>query len=254
MTDRAEHPGRRYHDSGHDPFARRRRRALARRQAQIFSVALRTRIERHGQTIEGIRLNNLCANGAYSGVYWNDGSFQEISYVTGADSSEMGQGGVRVSMVPKDGGNMFRGTIMGSFTGDGWSANNLGDNLVGDLTFNPSNRLTNVSDVQKIWDFNPSIGGPIVKDKVWFNFTYRHWGVEKTVAGSYFDADPSPFRYVADTSRPAVDDGHIVSRAGRLAWQITSKDKLTVTTTIRASIATTGALRRRCLPTRLPCR
>jgi carboxypeptidase family protein len=180
------------------------------------------------QTIEGIRLNNLCANGAYSGVYWNDGSFQEISYVTGADSSEMGQGGVRVSMVPKDGGNAFRGTIMGSFTGDGWSANNLGDNLVGDLTFNPSNRLTNVSEVQKIWDFNPSIGGPIVKDKVWFTFTFRHWGVEKTVAGSYFDADPSPFRYVADTSRPAVDDGHIVSRAGRLAWQITSKDKLSV--------------------------
>ncbi|HMI14202.1 MAG TPA: carboxypeptidase-like regulatory domain-containing protein, partial [Bradyrhizobium sp.] len=45
------------------------------------------------QTIEGMRLNNLCANGAYSGVYWNDGSFQEISYITGADSAEMGQGG-----------------------------------------------------------------------------------------------------------------------------------------------------------------
>jgi hypothetical protein len=31
------------------------------------------------QTIEGLRLNNLCAQGAYSGVYWNDGSFQEVS-------------------------------------------------------------------------------------------------------------------------------------------------------------------------------
>lgn len=29
------------------------------------------------QTIEGLRLNNLCAQGAYSGVYWNDGSFQD---------------------------------------------------------------------------------------------------------------------------------------------------------------------------------
>ena len=53
------------------------------------------------QTVEGIRLNNLCAQGAYSGVYWNDGSFQEISYVTGADSAEMGQGGIRVNMVPQ---------------------------------------------------------------------------------------------------------------------------------------------------------
>lgn len=57
------------------------------------------------QTIEGLRLNNLCAQGAYSGVYWNDASFEEFSYVTGADSAEVGQGGMRVNMVPRDGGN-----------------------------------------------------------------------------------------------------------------------------------------------------
>ena len=62
------------------------------------------------QTVEGMRLNNLCANGAYSGVYWNDGSFQELSYVTGADSAEIAQGGIRVNMVPKDGGNAFKGS------------------------------------------------------------------------------------------------------------------------------------------------
>ena len=65
------------------------------------------------QTIEGIRLNNLCAQGAYSGVYWNDASFEEFSYVTGADSAEMGQGGMRVNMVPRDGGNSFRGSVIG---------------------------------------------------------------------------------------------------------------------------------------------
>src|SRR5438128_1180522 len=61
------------------------------------------------QTVEGLRLNNLCAQGAYSGVYWNEQSFQEFSYVTGADSAEMGQGGMRVNMVPKDGGNSCLG-------------------------------------------------------------------------------------------------------------------------------------------------
>src|SRR4029078_4012439 len=77
------------------------------------------------QTIEGLRLNNLCAQGAYSGVYWNDGSFQEISYVTGADSAEMGQGGMRVNMVPKDGGNSFRGILFGNYADGAWAANNL---------------------------------------------------------------------------------------------------------------------------------
>ncbi len=48
-------------------------------------------------------------------MYWNDGSFQEISYVTGADSAEMGQGGIRVNMVPKDGGNAFHGVVFGNY-------------------------------------------------------------------------------------------------------------------------------------------
>src|SRR5262249_31317689 len=80
------------------------------------------------QTIEGLRLNNLCAQGAYSGVYWNDGSFQEISYVTGADSAEMGQGGIRVNMVPKDGGNAFHGSVMGNYAGDTFTSDNLRSN------------------------------------------------------------------------------------------------------------------------------
>jgi hypothetical protein len=188
------------------------------------------------QTIEGLRLNNLCANGAYSGVYWNDGSFQEISYVTGADSAEMGQGGIRVNMVPKDGGNAFHGVVFGNYAPSSWGSDNCGSpaigqpcsrtELYGDTTFNPNNKLTNVAKVTKIWDFNPSVGGPLRKDRVWFYATYRSWGVNKTVADSFFNADPSPFRYSPDFSRPGIDDGHIRSIAGRVTAQITSKDKV----------------------------
>ena len=173
-------------------------------------------------------LNNLCAQGAYSGVYWNDASFQELSYVTGADSAEMGQGGMRVNMVPRDGGNLFKGSVFGNYTGKGWTADNLRSNLAGDLTYNTANRLTNVGNADKIWDVNPTIGGPIAKDKVWFNYTFRHWGVNKKVADAYYDANRSPFLYAADTSRPGIDDGHIVSNAARVSWQVSSKDKVSV--------------------------
>ena len=84
----------------------------------------------------------------------------------------------------------------GNGTTENWIADNLGDNLAGDLTYNPNNRLVNVGKIQKIWDVNPTIGGPIWRDKLWFNFTYRHWGSEKTVADSFYDLDPSN-RYVA---------------------------------------------------------
>ncbi len=178
------------------------------------------------QTVEGIRLNNLCAQGAYSGVYWNDGSFEEISYVTGADSAEMGQGGMRVNMVPREGGNTFRGSVVANFTRPSWVANNLGANLAGDLTFNPNNRLVNVGKVQDIWDVNPSIGGPILRDRLWFYFTFRHWGVNTLVADSFHDLDPDPLRYQPDLSRPGINDGHIVSRAGRVTWNVSQKDKI----------------------------
>ena len=188
------------------------------------------------QTIEGMRLNNLCANGAYSGVYWNEGSLQEISYVTGADSAEMGQGGMRVNMVPKDGSNKFHGVVYGNYSPSAWAFDNCSSpgigqpcarsNLAGDPTFNKANYLTNVSKLTKNYDFNPGIGGPIVRDKVWFFGTYRYLAVNKTVADSFYDSDPSPFKYSPDFSRPGIDDGHIRSYAGRVTAQISAKDKV----------------------------
>jgi hypothetical protein len=187
------------------------------------------------QTIEGLRLNNLCANGAYSGIYWNDNSFQEISYITGADSAEMGQGGMRVNMVPKDGGNAFHGVVFGSYAPSSWASDNCNSpgvglpctrsELFGDTQYNPNNKLTNVSVLDKIWDLNPGVGGPIMKDKVWFYGTFRYWGVNKTVPGSFQNAATPP-RYVADLTRPGIDDGHIRSFAGRVSAQLSSKDKI----------------------------
>jgi hypothetical protein len=189
------------------------------------------------QTIEGIRLNNLCAQGAYSGVYWNDASFEEFSYVTGADSAEMGQGGMRVNMVPRDGGNQFRGQFMFNYAGEDFASDNCKpgadgfctrSNLTGSTTFNPNNRLTNVEEIKKIFDVNPSIGGPIKRDKLWFYYTFRMNGTHKTKVDSYFDKDPSPFRYDPDFSRKGIDDGHIRSNAVRVSWAATSKDKVSV--------------------------
>ncbi len=190
------------------------------------------------QTIEGIRLNNLCAQGQYSGVYWNDASFEEFSYVTGADSTEMGQGGMRVNMVPRDGGNSFRGTAVFNYASESFGSDNCGSpgigqpctrsNLSGSKTFNAANAITIVDVIQNIWDVNPSFGGPIFKNKVWFNYSFRHLGSTKTKSDAYADKNPSPFIYDPDFTQPGVDDGHIVSNSGRISWQASTKDKLSV--------------------------
>src|SRR5262249_29786272 len=145
--------------------------------------------------------------------YWNEGSFQEFSYVTGADSAEMGQGGMRVNMVPRDGGNQFHGNFIGNYAPKQWVSDNCNSpgigiacnqsNLAGDRTYNANNFLTNVGNITKNYDFNPGVGGPIAKDKVWFYATFRYLAVNKSVADSFYDANPSPFVYAKDFSRPA---------------------------------------------------
>ncbi len=194
------------------------------------------------QTIDGLRLNNLEANGNFSGVYWNDQSLQEVSYVTGADSAEMGQGGIRVNMVPRDGGNKFHGVVFGNYTPQSWGSDNCDSpavglactrvNLTGDTTFNRTNNfLTNVSVLTKNYDSSASLGGPILRDKIWFFTAFRYLGVNKTVADSFFNLNtqvPGRFTpYVPDTSRPGLDDGHIRSITGRLTLQVGERNKVT---------------------------
>ncbi len=162
------------------------------------------------QQVDGIRFNNMEGAGQYSGMYWNDGMIQEIQYTTSGDSAETQAGGVRINMIPKEGGNTFRGSFFGNYTFDKWHSSNLDQRI-------KDRQLTAVGKILKIWDFNPTIGGPIKRDKLWFHFAYRNWGVDRTVPGSFSEID---------TTRQSVDDSYINSAVLRLTWQINQKHKL----------------------------
>ena len=162
------------------------------------------------QQIDGIRFNNMEGSGQYSGMYWNDGMIQEIQYTTSGDSAETQAGGVRINMIPKEGGNAFRGSVFSNFTFDKWHAGNLDQRL-------KDRGLQSVGKIQRIWDFNPTIGGPLKRDKLWFHFAYRNWGVNRTVPGSFSEID---------TAKQSVDNSYINSGVLRLTWQIDQKNKV----------------------------
>ena len=67
--------------------------------------------------IDGLRVNNLCGSGQYSGFYMNDAAVQELSYATGSESAEIQSSGIRVNQVPKDGGNRFSGIVLRAVPG-----------------------------------------------------------------------------------------------------------------------------------------
>jgi hypothetical protein len=159
-------------------------------------------------SIDGLRVNNLCGSGQFSGFYMNDASVQEVTFTTGAESAEMQNGGLRINSTPKDGGNTFSGTFFAYGAKGGLQADNRSDEVKAFVQSQPG--------IDYIYQVNPSFGGPLKRDKLWFYFTYKYEDHKTFVASSTF-ADGSPAFRRGQGSYTAVT---------RLTWQATERDKV----------------------------
>src|SRR5262245_10566073 len=172
------------------------------------------------QGVEGMRQNNMSSVGEFSEIYWNDGMFQEISYITGADSAEVGNNGIRINMIPRDGGNRFRGTLFTNYTGPSWNAGNLTTDL-------KALGLTQTTQIRKIYDFNPTFGGPLRRDRLWYQVTFRRMVVDKTTIESFPNATGRVTTYARDLNNPGIDAGNTTSGAVRISAQLNHNNKIT---------------------------
>lgn len=161
-----------------------------------------------GMAIDGLRVNNLCGSGQYSGFYMNDGAIQELSYATGAESAEIQASGIRVNQVPKDGGNRFSGSFFGQVQGSGLQSDNRSDAV------KAANVL--IAGTAYDWQVNPSFGGPLVKDKLWFYVTYKYQDAKVYVPSAKFPDGSQAYRNLMGN----------YSGIGRLTWAATDKDKI----------------------------
>jgi hypothetical protein len=87
------------------------------------------------------------------GISTNDASTQELSYEIGAISAEVAGGGVRVNIIPKEGGNRF--------SGSGSSISRT--TAAGRERRRPlrSQDITTADSILKIYDGSFAIGGPL---------------------------------------------------------------------------------------------
>ena len=101
-------------------------------------------------SVDGMKINTLCGQGQYSGFYLNDAAAQEITYVTGAESAEVSSGGMRINVVPKDGGNRFAGSFFAQGANGPLQADNRTDYVKQYLTVPPG--------IDYEYQINPSYG------------------------------------------------------------------------------------------------
>jgi len=158
--------------------------------------------------IDGLRVNNLCGNGQYSGFYMNDASVQELTYSTGSESAEIQSSGIRVNTVPKDGGNRFSGSFFVQGRGSSLQSDNRTDAVkaaglaIAGTAYN--------------YQINPSFGGPIAQDKVWFYLTYKYEDGKIYVPSAKFPDGSPAYRNLMGN----------YSGVGRITWAASSKDKI----------------------------
>lgn len=171
--------------------------------------------------VDGMMINGLDGDGAVQ-QYINNSFVQEMSYQTAGAGADVSPGGVRVNIIAKDGGNTFSGSFFGAWTDGAWQADNFSDDL-------RSRGLRSVDKVNKIWDFNLGIGGPIRKDRLWFFGSARHWGVHSPIAGTFVVPSGSTVNDCQAgrvSCGQGVDDQQIKSAVLRLTWQISPRNKI----------------------------
>ena len=171
---------------------------------------------------DGMRSNNIqgSGGGACMSIWMNPAAIQEISMDIGSMQVESETSGFRINVIPKDGGNIFSGSVLFNGTSGGMQSDNLTDALRA--------RGTAITKVKNIFDANAALGGPIKKDTVWFFTAHRRWGNENYVAGRYFNKNPVAWTYEPDLSRQAYEQNLHRSNSVRFTWQATQKNKLSL--------------------------
>ncbi len=108
------------------------------------------------------------------------GATQEVTIDMAGASAEAGEGGIRINLIPKEGGNTFTGSAFADFANESMSNDNLTEDLEA-LGFTTPNTL------KRVVNFNPGFGGPIKRDTLWFYASYRLQIAENYVGGTFFD-------------------------------------------------------------------
>ena len=173
-----------------------------------------TYMSTHGMTtanttvlVDGQMTNGLQGDGAIQS-YYNDAMNSEVSYQTAGIGAETSSGGVRLNMIPREGGNRFSGDFKAVNRPGAWQSSNLTDR-------HKARGLNSGNAIDRIVDYSLSLGGPIKKDKLWFFTSARYNSVNNFIANTVFD----------DGSQ-GIDDQFIKNGMARLTWQVSPRNKI----------------------------
>jgi hypothetical protein len=160
---------------------------------------------------DGMRISqNLTGTGSQgNGTGVNDLGQEELVYDAGSQSAETAIGGVRMDSIPKEGGNRFSGAQRFLYSNGALQRDNVPDAL--------RQYIREGDQLDFSWSTSFTLGGPILRDRLWFFTSLQLAASDSFVANVYFP------------------DGRRVNRVGgriapngalRLTSQVSERNKL----------------------------
>jgi hypothetical protein len=125
--------------------------------------------------------------------------------LTSGGLGEIETAGLTMNIVPKQGGNSFSGLAFVSGYSEGMLADNYDDDL-------KARGVTAAGAVYRVYDFNVGVGGPIVKDKLWYYMSVREQGSRQNTLNTFYNknaGNPNSFLYEADLDQAGVLRSHL---------------------------------------------
>jgi hypothetical protein len=172
-------------------------------------------------TVEGMNISNPPGGNQPPNYTADIGNAQEVTVTTSGGLGESETAGVQMNIVPKQGGNRFSGLVAAS----GFSKSMQSDNYTEELRLKGAGTP---NPTYHVYDFNAAVGGPIVRDKLWYYMSVREQGSRRNILNVYYNqnaGDPSQWYYNPDFNRPAYYDRQWENYTPRITWQASEKNK-----------------------------
>ena len=162
-----------------------------------------------------------------SALWFTDGNLEEMQIQHSAITAEVETGGVNFNLIPRAGGNTFTSRTHFNWSHEDLQTANVDDQLIADGLpefEGPSGLEPATNRLKALWAINPSVGGPIVQDRLWFFGSYSFNRADAYVA-FLDDVDPNALTYTASNTQ-TFDDQDVHDIAFRLTAQLSPNNKL----------------------------
>ena len=174
-------------------------------------------------TVDGLNISNPPGGNQPSNYVADVGNASEVTMSTSGALGESETAGLTVNIVPRQGGNSLSGMVFYSGFSKGMQSSNYDPELAarGVLQPNP---------VFHVYDFNTAVGGPIVKDKLWYYMSVRWQGQRQNTLNLYANqnaGNPNAWTWVGDYDTPAFSDRTWENYTPRITWQASQRNRFT---------------------------